>query len=174
MTAHMKVSRLSIVLGGVIIVILGYVFIVMPLVRQVKELNRRIEVATLQHLRSSRTVSHFDEYVTNYKEFESIMRQSKTDKEEIAFFLKEIESFIADLNIRINDIKPLPDEDTQQSHVFFIDVEMDSSLKDFIMFLHAIATSKTMIRVERIVLTVQGKKDNRLTIELILSKTFLV
>ena len=174
MVTKMKVSRLSVILVVIIIVILGYVFIVMPLARQGKELNRRIEVVNLQHLRNSRTVTNFDEYVTNYKEFESIARQNKTDEEEIALFFKEIESFISNLNIRINDVKPLPDEDNNQSHVFLIDVEMASSMRDFMAFLHAIATSKTMIRVDKIVLTAQGKKDNRLTVRLIISKTFLV
>jgi len=174
MLSEIKFSRLSVILIVLIIFILGYFFIFVPIARQWKELNRRIEVVNLQYLRNSRTVTNFDDYVKHYKEFELITKQTKTAEEEIAFFLKEIESFINNLNVTINDIKPLPDEQDNQAHVFFIELEIESSVIDFISFLHKIASSPTMIRVEKMTLMTKGKKDNRLSLRLIISKTFIV
>jgi len=112
--------------------------------------------------------------VNHYKEFESISTQNKKDEEEVAFFLKEIETFVNGLNININDIKPLPDEEESQAHIFLIDVEMESSIIDFMEFLHKIASSKNLIRIEKMSLITKGQRGHKLTIKLIISKTFLV
>jgi len=172
MVSKIRMTKMSIVLVVTISGLLAYVFIAIPVMDQWKELNRRIEVVSLQYLRDTKTVNNFDEYKKLYTEYEAIARQAKTDEEEIAFFLKEIESFTANLNISINDIKPLPQERDKHTTILFIEIEMLSSMKDFIAFLHTIASSRTMIHIHKMSLSIISRRDDILTIKLVISKTF--
>ena len=173
MTRSIKITRLSALLIAVIGVMLAYVFIVNPLVGAWNELDRRVEVVNLQYMRDTRTVDNFDDYVELYHTYEDIAAQKRSDEEELALFLKEIENFAGPLDVAINDIKPLPNEEEKHKNVFLLRLEMEGAIDELVSFLHTIASSDTLIRVETMSLQTTSRRNNILTAKITLSKTFL-
>jgi len=91
MGANVKMTKLSVVLIIVISTLLGYVFGVLPLWREWQGLEGRMERLHMEYQRDSRTVAHLGDSLQQYREHEGVTKQTRTNEEEVAFFLKEIE-----------------------------------------------------------------------------------
>ncbi|MFH1384390.1 MAG: hypothetical protein ABIH47_05430 [Candidatus Omnitrophota bacterium] len=174
MMKYIKITKIRVVLVILSIVLIAYIFVMIPLGKGWKDLERRIDKANIQYLRGSQTVRCFDDSLRQFKEYERKMKQTKSNEEEVALFLKEIELFIKQVKVDINDIKPLPDEMREETHVFLIKVELECTIQDLVVLLHTIASSQTLIRVEKMDMTTQSYQQSKLTVTLVFSKTFLL
>jgi Tfp pilus assembly protein PilO len=166
-------TKASLIMVGVIALLLSFVFVYKPLSDLWNELDRRVEVVNLQYLRNTKTVSNFNDYIALFQKYEEVSRQEKSDEEEGTLFLKEIEAFGLGLNLAINDIKPMPTVKDSHTTSFLIRLEMEGTIEDFIAYLHAIASSNTLIRVEDLSLQTVSRRNNVLNAKVTLSKTFL-
>ena len=169
-----KITKLTVILTSVIVASLLYVFALVPFFRMWNDLARRMEVVDLQYARDMARVENFDAYRNEYKQIEAIGVKNRSDEEERALFLKEIESFIQGLSISLKDIKPLKTQDKKGSETFYLELEMESSIGDLMAYLHTIATSGSLIRVERMTISTKEKKSNIHIIKQTVSKTFAV
>jgi len=169
-----KLTKVSFLLIAVIGVLLSFVIIVNPLSNAWEALNRRVEVVNLQYVRDTKTVNNFDEYVTLFEKYEKISRQDNSDEEELALFLKELEAFASGYQISIDDIKPLPNRKDSNANTFLIRLEMQGTIQDVISYMHEIADSGTLIRIENLTIQTVSRRNNILNAKITLSKTFLV
>jgi Tfp pilus assembly protein PilO len=168
-----KMTRLSSFLAVIIGLLLAFVLIFNPLFSLWKDLARRIEVVHLQYGRDTKTIDNYERYIELFNTYEAIARQARSDEEELAFFLKEIEEFSSGLALSIQDIKPMAPNDEKYTNRFGLQLEIQGPIADIISFFHRIASSETLIRIESFSLQTISRRDNVLNIKLAVSKTYL-
>ena len=171
MNSKPKLTKLTIALSVIILLLLIVYLIYLPLRNKWLLMNDKIDSLEIQYMRDQ-TLLTLGKENTN----ENILakfRQSNSDEEEIAVFIKDIEYIFKNSNIIINDIKPLDPEIVDESKKFILRLEMQANIKDLIRFLYAIKEEYSNIKVDKLNIATISRKNNILLIKIYLSKTFI-
>ena len=171
MNSKPKLTKLTIALSVIILLLLIVYLIYLPLRNKWLLMNDKIDSLEIQYMRDQ-TLLTLGKENTN----ENILakfRQSNSDEEEIAVFIKDIEYIFKNSNIIINDIKPLDPEIVDESKKFILRLEMQANIKDLIRFLYAIKEEYCNIKVDKLNIATISRKNNILLIKIYLSKTFI-
>lgn len=155
-----KMTKTSYALLIIIIAMLLYVFCFIPIAENFKRMQRDIEGLNIQFIKNVRTISDFDVLYKRYQEYKDVVKQTRSDEEEMAFFIKEIQAYTQELSLSIKDIKPMSKVGSAGVNIFSVDVNIEGSIKDLVLLLHKIASEKKLIKVEKMSLEVARSSDS--------------
>lgn len=124
-----------------------------PVIGKSNELNREIVIQEKKLEKSLGILVHDDAINTNYEKYTQNLKQTRSDEEEIAELLSEIEKIAKKTAVFLADIKPLPVSKIGFYKEYVVEAEVESEINHLVDFIYQLEKSPRLLRVGKFHLT---------------------
>ena len=177
----MLLSRLSkrerYILYITVVVIVSILFdkvVLSPITERLNKLNGEIFIQEKKLEKSLRILAQEELITSEYKEYTQFIRQSRSDKEEIAELLSEIEKIASKTPISLADIKPGKIEKVGHYRKYTVKIETESEMDHLANFIYQLELSPRLLRVKDFYLTPKKKGSPVLKVRMTITETLII
>ena len=147
--------------------------VVFPITERIKKLNEEIKLEEKRVARNLHNLSQKAEVLKEYQRYADYVKKEKSDEEEIASLLNEIESIASSTRIYLVNMKPQPIKQVDFYKSYAIEMEVEGEMELIIKFLYALQKSEQLIRVKRMRLRLPRPESNVIRAYLSLTKVLI-
>jgi Tfp pilus assembly protein PilO len=111
--------------------------------------------------------------LSELQSYSTYLRPGRSEEIEMAELLKEIEELAHESQVSLENIKRVSPVVGKFYQEYGVEVQCQSTLKQWVEFVHLIESSPSLIKIKRASLTVKGKDTNTLRGFLVVSKVVI-
>ena len=134
--------------------------ILTPINDRIQQINREIKIGEKQLVMGLRNLNQKEFVSSEYKKYESYLKNSGSDEEKTTAILSEIEILAKKSSVSLIDIKPQQNQNIDSYKEYAIEVETESSMDALLRFLHELNASSQLLRAEKIRLNLKDKDSS--------------
>lgn len=173
-----RLSRRNKFISYIVIVVMAGFLLNKVLLRPVmKRLDMINEDIVLQERKLENSLSLLlkeDLLAKRYEEITGSVAQGKSDDEETACLLSEIEKLAKECSVFISDIKSIPVENIESYRKYTVTIEAESEIPYLVDFLYRLEKSSRMLRVRNFSLTSKEKESGILKGQITITQILIV
>ena len=154
--------NLAVITITVIGAVLGYLFVVEPLVSQLQQIHGQFLTASSRLEKQRRLLDQRDRLKREFRALSSQMAMAASGKGEMASFLQDLERIGVQAQLVVKGLKPKPDRREGAFRKFIVDVSTEGQVDQVARFLYELQRFPYLVRVERMQLAVERGPSNRL------------
>jgi len=126
--------------------------------------NFREEIDRSEHslVTQQRLLDRKDSLLTDEQKYQEYLRPGAASELQMATLLKEIENLAHQAQVSLEEVKPLTSEESDLSQTYVFEVHSESSLDQWVRFVHLVETSHTLFKVQRAKLEKKEDKQDLL------------
>lgn len=152
---------------------LGYSLALEPSARHWKMLNKKVEATSDELSKDMRLVNMYDRIEAEYARYTGYITAGRGEEEELAAVLAEIENVSKRTSCLISNVKPRsPGSIGGYREISFM-VTAEGSAENLSAFLHAIETSKELLRVAGFTITPKSRQADLLKGAFVINKVLI-
>lgn len=147
-----------------------YILVVEPLYKRWSDLDSDFEAAKSRLFKNLKLLSQKESLERQYEKYKVYMEKTQAAEDETAAILKEIENVALSCGVKITGIKPKAARQFKTYRKFRIEVVAEAKIGQFMKFIYDLESSKRLLKVERLVLSLKGTQSELLKATLIIRK----
>ena len=169
-----KMSNLTKLLLCIIGVLLCWLIIIIPLLGIWDSMREDGDSLERQYVRYLRLMQLRGKADTVSSGLCNRAYAKKSDEEEKAFFLKQVEEAALKAGLKIEDIKPLPHTAKDGFLNCMIDVEMNGLMDNVVKFIYEMVENQSFIKIDRLTITAADRGSEETKVSFSLTKSLLL
>ncbi len=134
--------------------------IVGPIFSRLKLLDDRIKTQEESIRKNARIVSEKDRVMASVKEYSIYARKARSQEEESATLLDEVERLARKTSLYVVDMKPLAMEEDAVSRKYAVDLNCEAQMEQIMNFMYEVESSKGLLVVESFNITPKSKDSS--------------
>jgi len=169
-------KRERIILIATLVVIIASVFsafVLEPLVRNFKDVNRQIASKRLKLIKSERLMKLKDRVHERFEALSPKLTAEGSQEEEMAKLLSEIETLARKSNTRISGIKPAAIKKFSAYKKLTVEIDSETTVDSLIKLLYELQQSPQVLKVERLQMDAKSGGRDLLKVTLRVNKILL-
>ena len=147
-----------------------YVFIVEPAYKKWNQLRLEYKSASSKLLKNTRLLANRDNIEKEYDKYKDYIQKKEDKGQEIALALKEIETAALGAGVKITSIKPRGEKQLKNYQTYSVELISEATVTQFIKFIYDLESSKKLLKVERLVLSLKSAQSDLLKGTFIIDK----
>ncbi len=147
-----------------------YVFVLEPVYKKWSQLRLEYESAGLRLVRNEKLLANKKNIEGEYEKYKEYIRKKEDKEQEMASILKEIEATASGSGVKITSIKPKGEKQLKNYKEYSVELVSEATLNQFIKFIYDLESSKELLKVERLVLSLKSAQSDLLKGTLIVRK----
>ncbi len=150
-------------------VAVGYNLILEPLWTQLNRSRQEMETETMQLKKYRRLLAEKEKFK---KEFEAVAQQSKmtgSEQEAMTQFMSQVEQMAALSGLPLKGLRPRPVSSLGKFRLFVVEIQADGAIGPITRFLHALESSPSLIKLDRLQLGVKGGPSGQIEAQMAVS-----
>lgn len=121
-------------------VYVGYNFVYKYFLEKFNSLEEKIEAQKLHLIKNQKLLSKQKAWEIQYEQLTQALRQQRSDEQEMAMILSEIEAVVNQIGLRVTDMKPQRVRKEDFYNLFTINLTTDGSLPAILNFIYLLET----------------------------------
>ncbi|MCM8781670.1 MAG: type 4a pilus biogenesis protein PilO [Candidatus Omnitrophica bacterium] len=159
------IITLCIILG-----VLAYIFVLEPVYKKWNQLRLEAESARIRLFKDIKLLASKESLEKAYGRYKDYIQKEENTGQEIASVLREIETTALNCGVKITSIKPKGEKQLKNYRKFTIELISEAKINQFLKFIYDLESSKKLLKVERLVLSLKGAQSDLLKGTLIIRK----
>ncbi len=156
-----------------VVVYVGYHLVYKPLNNRLLSLEGRIEIARKKIREKMRILQREDAVKSEYRTFESLLKQKQSDSREMASILAEIEAVANQVGLRLADLKPRKVRSEGFFNQFSVSLSVEGEMPLINRFLYLLENEPYLYDIDDVQLEKRSVRTSLVRCELQLSR-FLI
>jgi len=148
-------------------------FVLEPLVRNFKEINRQITSKRLKLTKAQRLMKIKEKVNKRFEDLAPKLMSKGSQEEEMAKLLSEIEALARKSNTRISGIKPTAIKEFSFYKKFTVEIDSETSVENLVKLLYELRQSPQVLKVERLQMDAKSGGRDLLKVTLRVNKILL-
>jgi Tfp pilus assembly protein PilO len=159
----------------IIAIVLGFFLFVQPLIGRIDSVNSQITNAKVQYAKFTRLFASRADYTARFQEYQDYVIQKRTDEEEVAQMLKQVEAITQEFSgrLRITDIKPRQVRKEGFVKILSVQIQMEADSFSLANFIYKVGTVKELLRVDQYVLSPKERDNGVIDASVVVSKILI-
>jgi len=165
----------KILYASVIIIVLGSMdrLVYQPILSLFNEVEQEILSQENQLRKNMRFLAAREAISNRYSVYAAYAVTTGSDEEEVAGLLNEVEGVARKSGLALLNMKPKPAFTTEFGKQYPVEVEVETQMKELIKFIHALQSSKYILRVQKLRLVPKGKSKAEVKGYLLINRTVI-
>lgn len=147
-----------------------YVMVLEPVYSRWTNLSDELDTADSKLLKNLRLLTQKDSLKSEYDKYKDFIHQTASAEEQVAAAMGQIESFAMASGVKIISMKPTATKKFKAYKRFSVELISEGTIKQFLKFIYDMESSKKLLKVERLVLSLKGGQQDVLKGSLIINK----
>ena len=140
---------------GTIISALVFNFVVLPVMARNERLNKEIGRTRFKLIKYLRLLSQKEVLENKYQKLFSDLKLTRTKEDTLVGALSELERLAGSASIKIIDIRPQMNVETQNAEEIAIDLRTEGGIEGYLKFMYDLENSLSLLTVKRMQLLTQ-------------------
>lgn len=166
--------KLAVIAAVIFVVFFTDLLVVHPLLDHYAGLEEEIVTGQKKLAQNMMNITRKEMIERQYALYETMIREPATDEEETASLLSEIESLARNNKVTLIDLKPLEAKSHDFYKEFTVSLDIETEMEPLIRFLYQIETAPDLMKVMRAKLTLKGKAESMMKVQLEVSKIVIL
>lgn len=154
-------------------VALLYRVVFLPAIGKSRTLNRRIRLKKEMVGNALNLLNQTEEIEKKSQKYADYAKESSSEEEEPAAFLKEIENIARNSQVQLTDLKPYSAERKDFYSEYRIEIEAESEMNQLITFIYNLQNSESLLRVVKFRISPKADKADILKAHLAITKALI-
>ncbi|MFC1646234.1 type 4a pilus biogenesis protein PilO [Candidatus Omnitrophota bacterium] len=133
-----------------------YSFILEPLYKEYTELNQEINTRHVQLAKNIRLLREKDIVRQEFKKYSHRLKVERSDEEEMATVLTEIEKIGNSTGIYLSDVKPQKIKDMDFYKVMIVEIRFQGAMQTLSKFIYELQNSALLLKASRLQINSKG------------------
>ena len=160
--------------AAVVVLVTGTERLVLhPIVTRLNDLDEEIVVKEHQLRRNLREVAARQVVGKAYARHAAYARTARSDEQEMARLLNEIEGLATSSGLSVVNMKPRPAGKLDVRKEYPVELEVETDMARLVRFLHGLHASTYLLRVKQMRLVPKGGRSTQVSAYLLISETVL-
>jgi len=163
----------NIIIAIIILAVFGvfWNFILEPCLKKWQDLDAQIAAKKVKLQKCVKSISDFQTKNAEYGKYASFVKGSKSDEQQLAVVLSEIDQLAKDSGVTLIILKPNSVKDVKIYKKFLAEAELDTTIKGLIKFLYQTENSNQMLKIENMDINATGQgQDSDIKVRVLISK----
>lgn len=160
-----------------VVVVISILFdkvVLSPIIERINKLNREIFIQEKRLEKSLRILAQEELITSEYKKYTQFIRQSRSDEEEIAEFLSDIEKLVRKSSVFLADIKPGSVITAGPYRKYTVEIKTESKISYLADFIYQLEESPRLFRVKDFRLMPKKKDSTTLKMRMTVTQILIV
>ncbi|MCM8831012.1 MAG: type 4a pilus biogenesis protein PilO [Candidatus Omnitrophica bacterium] len=144
--------------------------IVGPVFSKIFALNDEIKKTELNIKNNLRILAQKDKILSESSQYNLFLASNKTDEEEIASFLKEIENIASKTSTYLIDLKPASSLQEGLITKYLVNINSEGQMEQIVDFMYQIENSNSLMTIERYQIAPKAKGSSIANANFVISK----
>jgi len=127
-----------------------YQFIVEPLYRKFVDLQQELSTKQVQLMKSLRLLEEKEDVTKEFQRYSQLLKTKRTEEEEMAFVLGEIEKIGKQAGVYLSDVKPQRIKDWEYYRQLLVEIKFEATMDTLTQFIYNIQSSPFLLKVKRL------------------------
>ena len=147
-----------------------YRFVFEPVLKNWSELDSRIAAKKIKLQRCAKLIAGYQAGSAEYKNYAPAVNGVKSEEQELAEILSQIEEIARKSGVYPNVLKPNSVKDERLYKKFVAEAELDSAMKDLMKFFYQLENSSQMFKIESADINAKPDQKDTVKARLLISK----
>lgn len=155
---------------SIIVINLGYSFILRPLLERYKQLNQEVLSKRIMLDKTIRLLGQKDIIEKEFQKLSPLVRLSGSVEEQMAKVLSQIESIATKESITISNMRPQPVQDKKFYKRFVIEIKCEADINRLFKFFYELESPTSLLKIESLKLNPKATQSSVFEANILISK----
>ncbi len=149
-------------------------FVVTPLKKEIGLVKQEKIKKEIEWKKNNQIIKQKKQIKEEFEKYMAFIKKKGSDEEDVASFLKEIESLAQKSKVSLINIKPQPVKKMEFYKKYTIEIKGEGHIEQFVKFIYYLQKSYQILKVEKIHLNVRNSFSTRVKGSLIITKILVM
>ncbi|MBU1887577.1 MAG: hypothetical protein KKB46_00050 [Candidatus Omnitrophica bacterium] len=147
--------------------------VISPISSKLQDLSSEIAVMEKAVRVDLEILGEKEEIYRQFQRYRPFIEKTRSDEEEMAFMLSDVEVSAGMTEVTLVNLKPYPPSEVAFYKKYQTDIEIVGEMPKLVDFLYRLRSSKQLLRIDSLKLTQDGKKANIVRAYALVSKVLI-
>jgi Tfp pilus assembly protein PilO len=149
-------------------------FVVTPLKKEIGLVKQEKIKKEIEWKKNNQIIKQKKQIKEEFEKYMAFIKKKGSDEEDVASFLKEIESLAQKSKVSLINIKPQPVKKMEFYKKYTIEIKGEGHIEQFVKFIYYLQKSYQILKVEKIHFNVRNSFSTRVKGSLIITKILVM